>query len=191
MSLQQAQITKICTLCRQVPLIEKAYAKLHGCYANIVQGHLSHALSDLTGAPCETINLMRVCHCSLLVADRKPSVFLCHDVIIVVHISVATGALNLYKTGVDKIDGQESLQILFVLFLHVFFPHSFGNVTLCFSFGYLVNRDLVCLRLFHAAKMPHIFAVGVQGVHSLPFPDITSHSSPMPKPRYFGQESFF
>ncbi len=32
-----------------VPLIEKAYAKLHGCYENIESGSTASALTDLTG----------------------------------------------------------------------------------------------------------------------------------------------
>eukprot|EP01006_Ploeotia_vitrea_P053501 TRINITY_DN67795_c4_g2_i2.p1 TRINITY_DN67795_c4_g2~~TRINITY_DN67795_c4_g2_i2.p1 ORF type:complete len:821 (-),score=28.58 TRINITY_DN67795_c4_g2_i2:29-2443(-) len=40
-----------------VPLLEKAYAKLHGSYADIVGGNVHTALSDLTGAPCEVIRL--------------------------------------------------------------------------------------------------------------------------------------
>jgi hypothetical protein len=36
-------------------LIEKAYAKAHGCYANLSGGFIAEAFADLTGAPTETI----------------------------------------------------------------------------------------------------------------------------------------
>jgi hypothetical protein len=32
-------------------LVEKAYAKMHGCYENIAQGSVAYALRDLTGIP--------------------------------------------------------------------------------------------------------------------------------------------
>jgi Calpain family cysteine protease len=36
------------------PLIEKAYAKLHGCYDNISKGDIAYGLMDCTGAPITT-----------------------------------------------------------------------------------------------------------------------------------------
>ncbi|WKA13618.1 MAG: calpain-like protein [Cotesia congregata filamentous virus 2] len=40
-----------------VALLEKAYAKLYGCYAAIVGGFIPEALQDLTGGICQTITL--------------------------------------------------------------------------------------------------------------------------------------
>ena len=36
-----------------VLLLEKAYSKIHGCYANIEAGLTGNAIRDLTGAPYE------------------------------------------------------------------------------------------------------------------------------------------
>jgi len=38
-----------------VPLIEKAYAKLHGCYESLISGFIDDALSDLTGFVAEKL----------------------------------------------------------------------------------------------------------------------------------------
>lgn len=40
-----------------VPLIEKAYAKLHGCYSSLISGLYDDAIDDMTGLASEKIKL--------------------------------------------------------------------------------------------------------------------------------------
>ena len=40
-------------------LLEKAYAKIHGCYENLIGGTTEYALKDLTGGVPEIIKLVR------------------------------------------------------------------------------------------------------------------------------------
>lgn len=42
------------------PLIEKAFAKLHGCYESIGRGPIEQGLRSLTGAPVLRIPLMEL-----------------------------------------------------------------------------------------------------------------------------------
>lgn len=38
-----------------VPLVEKAYAKLHGCYQTLISGFIDDGLADLTAMVCEKL----------------------------------------------------------------------------------------------------------------------------------------
>jgi calpain len=40
-----------------VPLIEKAYAKLHGCYETLISGFIDDGLTDMTGFVAEKLNM--------------------------------------------------------------------------------------------------------------------------------------
>ena len=40
-----------------VPMIEKAYAKLFGCYQTLISGFIDDGLADMTGYVCEKTNL--------------------------------------------------------------------------------------------------------------------------------------
>ena len=40
-----------------VPLIEKAYAKLHGCYQTLISGFIDDGLADMTAMVCEKLTL--------------------------------------------------------------------------------------------------------------------------------------
>jgi Calpain family cysteine protease len=44
-----------------VPFIEKAYAKLHGCYKSLIGGSVHAGIGDLTGATTNTVK-----HCQIL-----------------------------------------------------------------------------------------------------------------------------
>lgn len=43
-----------------VPLIEKAYAKLYGCYAHLEGGYTSKAIEELTGCVPASVSAQRV-----------------------------------------------------------------------------------------------------------------------------------
>lgn len=40
-----------------VPLIEKAYAKLHGCYESLISGNVDDGLTDMTGLVSEKVSM--------------------------------------------------------------------------------------------------------------------------------------
>jgi len=54
-----------------VPLMEKAYAKLHKSYEALCGGTMAHGLVDLTGGVSEKINLTVPDYKELLVADTS------------------------------------------------------------------------------------------------------------------------
>jgi hypothetical protein len=58
-----------------VPLIEKAYAKLHGCYQSLISGFLDDALTDLTGLVSEKVKVQDNKGCFNMKALGDPDEF--------------------------------------------------------------------------------------------------------------------
>ena len=47
-----------------VMIVEKAFAKLHGCYESLTGGHVDYALKDLTGCPVMKVRLCEKKYCA-------------------------------------------------------------------------------------------------------------------------------